>query len=76
MAMFLFGSLNQFFDDGNKRTSRLMMNGVLLSHGIDAINVPAKRKLEFNQRMITFYDTKKADEMIQFLVSLLELTNT
>lgn len=74
IAMFLFGSLNQFFYDGNKRTSRLMMNGILLSHGIDAINVPAKKKLEFNQRMITFYDTKKADEMIQFLVSLLDRT--
>lgn len=76
IAMFLFGSLNQFFYDGNKRTSRLMMNGILLSHGIDAINVPAKKKLEFNQRMIAFYDTKNADDMIQFLVSLFELTDT
>ncbi len=70
IAMFLFGSLHQFFDDGNKRTSRLMMNGILLSHGIDAINVPAKRKLEFNQRMIQFYDSQEADDMIQFLVSM------
>jgi Fic family protein len=75
IAMFLFGSLNQFFYDGNQRTARLMMNGILLSHGIDAINVPAKRKLEFNQLMIKFYDTKEADEMIQFMVSLLELTD-
>ena len=33
IAMFLFGALNQFFYDGNKRTSRLMMNGILLSAG-------------------------------------------
>jgi Fic family protein len=73
MALFLFGSLNQFFYDGNKRTSRLMMNGILLSHGIDAINVPAKKKLEFNQTMIGFYDSQNADSMMKFLVNLLDV---
>jgi Fic family protein len=29
-AFFLFGALQQFFFDGNKRTSRFMMNGVLM----------------------------------------------
>jgi Fic family protein len=71
MAMFLFGSLHQFFYDGNKRTSRLMMNGILLSNGIDAINIPAKKKLEFNQTMIAFYDSHHADNMMKFLVSLI-----
>ena len=28
IAMFLLGALNQFFYDGNRRTSRLMMNGI------------------------------------------------
>ncbi|OAD19442.1 Filamentation induced by cAMP/death on curing, related domain protein [Candidatus Thiomargarita nelsonii] len=69
IAMFLFGSLNQFFYDGNKRTSRLMMNGILLSNGFDAINVPAKKKLEFNQSMIAFYDTQQADKMMDFMVN-------
>ncbi|BAP55887.1 filamentation induced by cAMP protein fic [Thioploca ingrica] len=72
IALFLFGSLNQFFFDGNKRTARLMMNGVLLSHGIDAINVPAKQKLEFNQTMIAFYDTQNADGMFKFMINLLK----
>jgi Fic family protein len=70
IAMFLFGSLQQF--DGNKRTSRLMMNGILLSNGIDAINVPAKKKLEFNQTMIGFYETQNADDMMEFMVNLLD----
>jgi len=69
IAMFLFGSLNQFFYDGNKRTSRLMMNGILLSNGFDAINVPAKKKLEFNQSMIAFYDTQQADQIMDFMVN-------
>lgn len=68
VAFFLFGSLNQFFWDGNKRTSRLMMNGWLLSHGYDVINIPAAKKLEFNQKMIRFYDSLDGTEMIDFMV--------
>jgi prophage maintenance system killer protein len=66
-VFFLFGALNQFFWDGNKRTSRLMMAGELLMHGYDISNVPVKKKLEFNQKMIRFYDTKDATEMMEFL---------
>lgn len=68
IAFFLFGSLNQFFWDGNKRTSRLMMNGLLLAHGYDVINIPAAKKLEFNQKMIRFYDGLDGTEMIDFMV--------
>ena len=32
-----------------------MMNGVLMSHGIDAISVPAARAHEFNEKMVRFY---------------------
>lgn len=67
IAFFLFGSLNQFFWDGNKRTSRLMMNGWLLAHGYDVINIPAAKKLEFNQKMIRFYDRLDGTEMIDFM---------
>ena len=69
IAMFLFGSLNQFFYDGNKRTSRLMMNGILLSAGEDAISVPARRRLEFNEAMIRFYDSCDGTEMMRFMAS-------
>jgi len=64
---FLFGALQQFFFDGNKRTSRFMMNGVLMSHGIDAISVPAARAQEFNEKMVRFYLSKDATEMMIFL---------
>lgn len=67
-SVFLFGALQQFFFDGNKRTSRLMMNGVLLSHGIDGISVPAARAQEFNEKMVDFYVRKDATTMIDFLV--------
>ncbi|WP_025601192.1 Fic family protein [Burkholderia sp. WSM2230] len=67
-AFFLFGALQQFFFDGNKRTSRFMMNGVLMSNGIDAISVPAQRAAEFNEKMVRFYLSKDATEMMAFLV--------
>jgi hypothetical protein len=68
-AFFLFGALQQFFFDGNKRTSRFMMNGILMSAGIDAISVPASRAQEFNEKMVRFYLNKDGSEMMQFLLS-------
>lgn len=68
VCFFLFGALRQFFFDGNKRASRLMMNGVLMSNGIDAISVPAAKAEEFNEKMVRFYLTKEGAEMIDFLV--------
>ena len=68
-AFFLFGALQQFFFDGNKRTARFMMNGVLMSQGIDAISVPAARAQEFNETMVRFYISRDGSEMIRFLTS-------
>jgi len=67
-AFFLFGALQQFFFDGNKRTSRFMMNGILMSAGIDAISVPAAKVQPFNENMVRFYLQKDATEMMAFLV--------
>ncbi len=68
MAFFMFGALQQFYFDGNKRTSRFMMNGVLMSNGLDAISVPAGRAIEFNENMVRFYSNKDATEMLGFLI--------
>jgi Fic family protein len=57
LAYFLFGARSQFFYDGNKRVSRLIMNGIILSSGYPMLNIKAKDKLEFNKQMIRFYDT-------------------
>jgi Fic family protein len=68
LAFFLFGALQQFFFDGNKRTSRFMMNGILMAAGIDAISVPAAKAQAFNENMVRFYLTKNASEMMAFLL--------
>jgi hypothetical protein len=67
-AFCLFGSLQQFFFDGNKRTSRFMMNGALMMEGIDAISIPAMRAAEFNSRMVEFYTTRDATQMMGFVL--------
>ena len=67
-AFFLFGALQQFFFDGNKRTSPFMMNGILMTAGIDAISVPASKAQDFNEKMVRFYMQKDTTEMMAFLV--------
>ena len=44
-----------------------MMNGVLLSAGLDAISVPAAKAQEFNETMVQFYLGKDATGMMAFL---------
>jgi Fic family protein len=69
IAYFLFGALMQFYFDGNKRTSRYVMAGWLMSHGIDAISIPAGRRQEFNTEMIRFYRAKDGTGMFAFMAS-------
>ncbi|EFR6141905.1 cell filamentation protein Fic [Salmonella enterica] len=69
LVMFLFGAFQQFFFDGNKRTSRHMMNGWLMKHGFDPISIPAAKAQEFNDRMVKFYVSKNGTDMLDFLYS-------
>ena len=70
--LFLIMARCQFFYDVNKRMGRFIMNGLLLSCGYPAINLPVKRQLEFNQLMLTFYETDDQKQMNTFLRSCLE----
>ncbi|MBV1880075.1 MAG: Fic family protein [Pseudomonadales bacterium] len=73
-AIFVFLSMAriQFFYDVNKRMGRFMMNGILLTKGYPAINVPVTRQLEFNSLMIDFYDSDDQVAMNAFLKSCLD----
>lgn len=72
LSLFLYMARYQFFYDVNKRSGRFMMNGLLLSQGYPIINVQAKRGLEFNSKMITFYESGDRSEMIDFMLSCYE----
>ena len=67
LAYFLFGARTQFFYDGNKRVSRLMMNGILLSSGFPMLNIKVKNRLEFNKHMISFYDSEDYVAALEYL---------
>jgi Fic family protein len=68
VCIFLQASLNQFYWDGNKRTARLIANGILINEGIGVFNISTKDILEFNTLMIDFYETARADNIVRFLV--------
>jgi Fic family protein len=65
--VFLWGSLNQFFYDGNKRTSRFLAIGTLLTAGYPPLLILAKDQLIYNQVMTRFYDTQDATEALEWL---------
>ncbi len=67
LSYFLFGARTQLFYDGNKRVSRLMMNGLLLSEGYPMLNIKAKDKLKFNQQMIEFYESGNYVRTLNYL---------
>lgn len=48
------------------------MNGHLLAHGYPAINLAAKRQLEFNRLMLDFYASGDQKPMNAFLRSCLD----
>ena len=70
--IFLKMSKNQFFYDANKRMGRFMMNAILLDNGFPAINLPAKRQLEFNQLILEFYNSENMTPMNNFMRSCLD----
>jgi len=55
--MALFGiSYIQPFEDGNKRTSRLMTNAILLAHGLSAISYRSVDEKTYRDAVLVFYE--------------------
>ncbi len=67
ICIFLWGSLHQFYWDGNRRTARLMSNGILVESGYGVFNIRKEDIFDFNARMVDFYETQEADTIMQFL---------
>lgn len=44
-----------------------MMNGELRSHGWEAISIPARGTMEFNERMTDLYSERNGSRMLEFL---------
>lgn len=65
--VFLGIARNQFFNDGNKRTGQLMMNGILMSNCFHIVTFPDRVIPEFFNKIIEFYDTGDKSSMIELL---------
>ena len=57
----------QFFNDGNKRTSMLFANKILIEDGKGIISVPVDQDVEFGNKILEFYETNDNTELKQFI---------
>jgi len=57
-ALFLIAGIGyiQPFEDGNKRTSRLMTNAVLLAHGMPPLSYRSVSEEEYREATLVFYE--------------------
>ncbi|MDR3313679.1 MAG: Fic family protein [Oscillospiraceae bacterium] len=57
IAFFLWACRAQLFWDGNKRTATLCANKILIAAGEGVLSIRDADVLEFNQRLLAWYDT-------------------
>lgn len=65
----LFITRKQIFIDGNKRTSVIFANHILISHGAGLIVIPEDRVAEYKSLLIEYYESNDKTEIAQFLNS-------
>ena len=58
---------NQFFNDGNKRTSMLFANKILIENGKGIISVSVDKDVEFGNKILEFYETNDNTKLKQFI---------
>ena len=64
---FAWGTRSQLFWDGNKRTSLILANKILLQAGAGMLTVQEKNMEQFNEQLLTFYNTGDAGPLKAFL---------
>ena len=67
LEMFLFCARGQFFYDGNKRLATLMINKIMIQHGLGIFSVPIKFHSQFYQLLVSFYESQNKLPIKQFL---------
>ena len=63
----LYGMRNQLFWDGNKRTSTICANKIMIENGCGIIRVPDNKLEEFNILLSKFYSFNEKKEIKQFI---------
>ena len=65
----------QPFEDGNKRTSRLMANALLLSHGCAPLSYRSVDENEYREAMLVFYEINSLIPLKKIFVSQYEFSS-
>ena len=63
----LYGMRSQLFLDGNKRTSTICANKIMIENGAGIIKVPDNKLEEFNSLLSQFYSTNNNSKIKQFV---------
>lgn len=69
LLYFAAATRHQFYFDGNKRTARLMMTGVLVAARYELVRVPYDRAPEFNTALDRLFRTDNATALLTFLTT-------
>lgn len=67
LAYFAAATRAQFYFDGNKRTARLMMSGVLMADGYEVVDIPFARQFEFNKALDVLFTDDDATPLMSFI---------
>lgn len=67
LEAFTWGARGQFFWDGNKSTSLLLANKILVSSGAGIMTITDKYMEQFNSLLLDYYNTGEREDLKQFL---------
>ena len=65
--LMLYLMRRQLFYDGNKRTSMMAANQVMIQNGAGITSVPIKRQEKFLELLVKFYETNNMDEIKELI---------
>ena len=67
LEVFTWGTRGQYFWDGNKRTSLMLANKILISAGAGIMTITDKYMEQFTVLLLEYYNTGKSSELKRFL---------
>lgn len=67
LTAFAWGTRGQFFWDGNKRTSLVLANKIMLEAGAGMLTISERHMERFNTLLLDYYNSGIADELKSFL---------
>lgn len=67
ISYMLYGMRSQLFWDGNKRTSTIVANKIMIENGAGIIKVPDNKLNEFNELLTEFYNTNEMEKLSKFI---------